>query len=206
LAERTAEKAPERRSKLRERLLDEAEKSIASRGLSGLKARDLATAAACAVGAIYNVFDDLDDLILGVGARTLALLESALKNAAEEADGDATQALVRLAGAYLDFARNHKLRWRALFEHRMADARPVPTWFVADQNRLFLLLEEPLDRLLPGKSPQERSLLARSLFSAVHGIVALGLEEKIAPISPDALEEQVETMTRIFAAGLAAKG
>jgi AcrR family transcriptional regulator len=205
LADKAPEKKSARREKLRERLLAEAEKAIASGGLQGLKAREIASAAGCALGAIYNAFDDLDDLILRVGARTLALLETTLNGELKEGGGDATESLVRLALGYLDFARNHKLRWRALFEHRLADAHAVPAWFVAEQNRLFLLLEEPLGRLLPQEPPRERAALARSLFSAVHGIVTLGLEEKIAPMPARALEEQVEKMTRIFAAGLIAK-
>ena len=192
-----------RRSKLHEKLLDTAEKAIASGGLPNLKAREIAAAAGCSLGAIYNVFDDMDDLILCVGARTLALLEASLARAsAEGGEGDASTDLIRLAHAYLRFARRHKLRWRALFEHRMANARPVPDWFIENQNRLFRLLEDPLSRLQPGLSSKESASLARSLFSAIHGIVTLGLEEKITPMTASALDDQVEAMTRIFAAGL----
>ena len=192
-----------RRSKLHEKLLDAAEKAVASGGLPNLKAREIAAAAGCSLGAIYNVFDDMDDLILCVGARTLALLEASLARAsAEGGEGDASTDLIRLAHAYLRFARRHKLRWRALFEHRMANARPVPDWFIENQNRLFRLLEDPLSRLQPGLSSKERASLARSLFSAIHGIVTLGLEEKITPMTASALDDQVEAMTRIFAAGL----
>lgn len=192
-----------RRSKLHEKLLDAAEKAIASGGLPSLKAREIATAAGCSLGAIYNVFEDMDDLILCVGVRTLALLEASLTRAlAEDGEGGGAADLIRLAHAYLRFARRHKLRWRALFEHRMADARPVPDWFIENQNRLFGLLEKPLSRLQPGLSSKESASLARSLFSAIHGIVTLGLEEKVTPMTASALDDQVEAMTRIFAAGL----
>jgi AcrR family transcriptional regulator len=192
------------RAKLRERLLLAAEAAISSGGVQGLKARDIARNAGCALGAIYNVFEDLDELILRVGARTLALLEAALVS--KPAPGvDATDELVRLARAYLEFARAHKLRWRALFEHRLSEGRQAPHWFVADQDRLFLLLEKPLEALLSSELPQDRALLARTLFSAVHGIVSLGLEEKLTPMNAGALDEQLERMTRAFARGLNAK-
>lgn len=198
------EKPLDRRATLRERLVDAAETTVASGGLHGLRAREIAAAAGCALGAIYNAFEDLDELILAVGSRTLAGLEAAIL--AEPAPcADATEELVRLARAYLDFARAHKLRWRALFEHRLPNGRPAPDWFVADQDRLFLLLEKPLARLSPSRSARERALLARTLFSAVHGIVSLGLEEKIAPIQAKDLDQQLEYMTRVFAAGLTMK-
>ena len=77
-------KTAARRQNLREALVAAAEKRIGTEGLRGLKARDLAAAAGCAVGAIYNVVDDLDDLILAVNALTLAALERALTGQAAQ--------------------------------------------------------------------------------------------------------------------------
>src|SRR6478672_11581799 len=65
-----------RREHLRDALIDAAARTIAKDGLSGLKARALADEVGCAVGAIYNVVADLDELVLLVNARTLAELES----------------------------------------------------------------------------------------------------------------------------------
>ena len=64
--ETKTEAGAERRAQLRDRLIDIAQEAIAARGLAGLKARDLAAAAGCALGAIYTAFDDLDELILRV--------------------------------------------------------------------------------------------------------------------------------------------
>ena len=58
-----ATKTQARREDLRLKLLDLAEATIKQHGLSSLRARDLATAAECSVGAIYNVFNDLDGLV-----------------------------------------------------------------------------------------------------------------------------------------------
>ena len=49
----------------------------------------------------------------------------------------------------------------------------------------------------------DRGLLARALFSAVHGMVALGLDEKAAAMSPPALRGQVVTVVTAMARGLA---
>src|SRR5215467_10070549 len=76
-------KAAERRQNLKEALITAAERTIARQGLHGLRARDLADKVGCAVGAIYNVVADLDELILLVNSRTIAALERALTKAAE---------------------------------------------------------------------------------------------------------------------------
>ena len=62
----------DRRQSLRDGLIAAAEQAIAAEGLAGLRARDLARQVGCALGAIYNVFADLDDLIIAANARTLA--------------------------------------------------------------------------------------------------------------------------------------
>src|SRR5262245_56188008 len=95
-----------RREQLKEALIDAAARTIAEHGLSGLKARALADEAGCAVGAIYNVVADLDELVLLANERTLAALEQALSAATTSGHGPdwAIGQLVKLALAYLEFA------------------------------------------------------------------------------------------------------
>lgn len=202
LTETPPKKRSQKRDKLRERLIDAAEKAISGGGLGGLKARDLARNAGCALGAIYTAFEDMDELVLGANERTLARLETALAHPQRE---EPAEELVELARAYLGFARAHEPSWRALFEHRLPPPRDVPAWYARARNRLFGHLEAPLTRLLPDLQAEARAALARTLFSAVHGIVTLGMEEKVAPTSADALDAQLESFVRLAAAGLQAR-
>src|SRR5215831_12731009 len=107
----------QRRAQLRDALVVAAERAIARQGLGTLRARALAQEVGCAVGAIYNVVEDLDDLVLLVNARTLAALERDLsaadRGADEPAEGPnaAIARLVRMALAYLDFAAAQTPRW-----------------------------------------------------------------------------------------------
>lgn len=200
LNEKTTEAGADRRTQLRERLIEAAQATIAAQGLSGLKARDLAATAGCALGAIYTAFDDLDELILRVNTRTLARLETALDRAL--GDAEAEQALQVMARTYLNFARAEEPSWRALFQHRLPPGVVPPQWYVDARNRLFNRLDAPLSRLLPGASHLARAAFARTLFSAVHGVVALGLDEKIADTPPKVLDDQLEMLVRIIADGL----
>jgi AcrR family transcriptional regulator len=200
----------ERRRKLRDALVNAAERVIAGSGLGSLKARDLAREVGCALGAIYTVFPDLDTLILSVNSRTLALLDRHLMESgvigpgagSVEEPGAAMQRLIALADGYLGFAAQNRHRWQALFAHRMADGRPVPDWHRAEQMRLFSYVEEPLRALRTDLPDEDRSLLARSLFSAVHGIVSLGLEEKLTSVPLPKLQRQLELLVSATAHGL----
>jgi AcrR family transcriptional regulator len=198
LLKQTESKDISRPDRLRERILDAAERTIAEKGLSGLKAREVAQAAGCALGAIYTVFADLDEVILRVGARTLARLEKELSAPGE---GDA---LERLALAYLGFARREEPSWRALFGHRLPRETPLPEWFATERDRLFTLLEAPLSVLLPDRAAGEVKREARTLFSAVHGIVALGLEEKLGGSARELLDSDLRDFIALISRGLAA--
>src|SRR4051812_33343794 len=118
-------KAASRREKLKDALIDAAERTIERDGLRALRARDLAAEVGCAVGAIYNAVADLDELIYAVNARTLAALEATFTAAGidtQPSDG-ATAQFVRLALAYLDFAVANPARWRAVFGHQQQTDR-----------------------------------------------------------------------------------
>jgi AcrR family transcriptional regulator len=197
-----------RRAKLMERLVDAASSLVEAQGLASVKARPLAEKAGCALGAIYTVFPDLDALILGVSARTLARLEANLDAVAVAVAPDtspreaARQKLVAHALAYLDFAFAHRASWRALFEHRLPEGRPIPEWMIAEQARLFGKVEVLLGPLVPHMDVAQRVLLARSLFSAVHGLVLLGLEEKLGVMPFTTLREEVARLVSAMARGL----
>ena len=198
-------KTLEKRQKQREALIAAAERSIAEKGLAGLKSRDLARDIGCSNGAVFNLVDDMDDLVLRVGSRTLARLDAALTAAESEGAPSPGEALVRIALAYCDFAAENLELWRALFEHRMVQGRPIPDWVISEQMELFGHIYRPLAALLPRRAPAELAVTARSLFSAVHGMVALGLEQRLIAVPIAALRREIATLVRAMIDGLTAK-
>jgi len=196
----------QRRAQLRQALLGAAERRIAGDGLRSLKARELAAEAGCATGQIYNVWTDLDSLIIAVNARTLDDLDELLKAARApgglEPAEEARALLLAQAEAYLDFARHNGPRWRAVFEHRMAASRALPAWYREQQARLFSHVDRPLRTLLPAMPPAERADLGRTIFSAVHGIVWLGLEELLGRQTYRQLRTEMDVIVRALVSGL----
>jgi AcrR family transcriptional regulator len=192
----------ERRNKLRQSLILAAERSIAGKGLSGLKTRELAREIGCANGAVYNLVEDVDELILQVGSRTLHRLDAELTQAEGDGSVSPRDVLVRIAIAYCDFAAANLELWRALFEHRMERGKPIPDWAVSDQMELFRHIYRPLAALFPAWSPEQLSVTARSLFSAVHGMVTLGLEQKLIAVPIEALRNEIATIVSAMVDGL----
>lgn len=189
------------RKKLQRRalLIGIARRLIATNRLISLKVRDVAEAADCAIGSVYNEFGDFDGLILTVNRDTVSALTAQLKSVPAE---DPLRQLHGLADAYLGFATEHANLLRALFEHRMEDDRPFPDDILAMVMEAFALMHPPLLRLLPDRDPDDVAQLARIMFSAVHGIISLGLEERMVAVPPQLLRERLAQFIDTHLAGL----
>ena len=124
--------------------------------------------------------------------------------AADPTEDDPASLFVAWALAYAAFAETNRERWRALFDFRLAQGKDLPDWFEADQTQLFVRLEERLASLLPGFDAVAVRKRARTLFSAVHGIVTLGLEGKLVAWPAAPIEAELEAFIRIYVAGLMA--
>lgn len=185
------------------RLLARAAAILEQEGLEAVQARRIAAEAECSVGTLYNVFGDIDGLIVAVNAETLAMLGQAVRAGAEattsEGLGDRMHAL---AMAYMRFALDNHRRWEAVFKHRMPPGRPVPPSYLEDQERLLTVIEIVLGDVVP--DPERRATAARALFGAVHGIVALALDDRLGGQMMRELEVQLAFIVDVAARGLLA--
>jgi AcrR family transcriptional regulator len=188
MADAEPTKASLRRDDLRARLIDLAEAQIAAEGAASLKARELAGQAGCAVGAIYNVFDDMTALVMQVNVRTFARLGDMAAASLAEVQGAAPrEQMVALGHAYLRFAADNLHLWRALFD---VTGTQVPEWYRVALAKLFGQIETPIAALFPVLDRRDLDLMVRGLFSAVHGIVLLGLNNR----TPSAPLADIEAM------------
>ncbi len=189
------------RQRLEQRMIDIAERVIAADGLGAVQARRIAQEADCSVGTLYNVFGGLDGLIIAANTRTLVALGETLETAARSAQRSSLdERLMALALAYRDFAYRQNRRWRALFDHRMETEKAVPDDYRARQADLFVLVEDCLQGYIA--DPAERFSAARALFSGVHGIVWLALDNKLESLGPEETERQVRFIVNAAARGL----
>src|ERR1700752_5034054 len=195
-------KTLERRTKQREALIAAAEKAIAAKGLSGLKSRELAAEIGVANGAVFNLVDDMDELVLRVGSPALGRLGGARPAGGGGGGASPAEKLVRIAVAYCDFAADNLELWRALFEHRMAPEKPIPEWAVEEQMNLFRHIYHPLAKLFPKWSADELGITGGSLFASVHGMVSHGLEQKLIAVPVAALRDEIATIVKATIKGL----
>src|ERR1700742_2376281 len=103
----------QKKGRRRALILESARGLIASKGLKSLKVRDIAEAADCSIGSVYNEFGDFDGVILTVNRETVQALDARLS---QVPDQDPVEQLYGLAETYLDFFIAHANLLRALFE------------------------------------------------------------------------------------------
>lgn len=191
----------EKRNLLKQRIFDAAFHRIEKNGLIGLRARDITTEAGCSLGSLYNAYIDLDDLILNVNSHILTKLSESI-GGIPPGETKPEDNLRHLAERYMDFAYDNYNLWASLFTHTMQDNVPIPDWYIDRTDETFSKVVEPLLKLRPDLGQEEASQMVRTLFSAVHGIIAINLQERFMSISREALEEQIQSFISIYAKGL----
>ena len=186
----------ERRAALRERIVDAAAARVAEGGAETIRARDLAAAAGCAVGALYNALGDRNAILAAVNGRTFAALGDAVGERVEAAGDDPGARLVAMALAYRDFARANPRLWEALFDQALRFDDAVAEGYEDQLGAVVLLIEAEVARLRPELSDADRAVLSRLLYSAVHGTVALALEGRFVAVPPDRLDAMLTLLVR----------
>jgi AcrR family transcriptional regulator len=174
-----ARRSDHSREELCEMALQAAESIVARQGSQALSTRKIAAEIGYTPGSLYLVFANLDDLVLRVNLRTLALLGDTLDRIVLRGMGPA-EMLVELGRAYLRFAAANEGLWTLLFERRQSAATGAQSEaYQAQVNSLFARVERQLARLRPTRSAEEARLAARALWSGIHGICTLALDGKL---------------------------
>ena len=194
------------REEISERVIDIAEVLIEAGGAENLKARTVATEAGIAVGSIYNLFRDIDDLHRAVNMRLLDRLGEAGAEAMAELDRarvtDTRQRLLALARAYVRFVEAHPASWPALLAfNRRQPAHAEPDAYEARLGDLLQIIARVLADGGFGLEESRLRIAARTLWSSVHGIVTSGHANAVGR-QADETWQQIELLVAVFIKGL----
>jgi len=195
-----ARRSDHSREELREMALSAAEQIVVDHGYEGLSARKVATAIGYTVGTLYLVFENIDDLILNVNARTLDRLHAKMTELKAQ-PGEARDYLLQLGQVYIHYANNDPHRWAMVFEHRFAEDREVPAWYQEKITRMFSVVEEGLKPLAKQRPRQEVTLAARAIWSGVHGICILALMDTLGIAGVESAQELTRSLISNYLKG-----
>lgn len=185
---------------LRELIIEATTAIVERDGLEGLSAREIAKRVGYSPGTLYNVFENLDDLLLIIEARLLDELAGRLTDI--DPSGSPGDWVRRIVVAYFAFTQERPKLWNLLSEHRMPTGRAVPDWYEAKLDKLLMVLEEALAPLVLGCDPTTRRRHARTLWASVHGMTSLSTASKLSHVTARAGRSLVDDLVLTFIAGL----
>jgi AcrR family transcriptional regulator len=174
---------------------------VAKDGLRGLSTRRIAGEIGYTAGTLYQLFDDLDDLIMRVNGKTLEDLYSACKSASCE--GEPEDVLQNLADCYIEFVTKNPRLWTAVVEHNLPDGQATPKHYRELINRLLAMVEEALAPLYSPSRADQKAHDARVLWASLYGIASLASADKLAPKATP--RELAASLIRHYVGGLRAE-
>ncbi|EGR1309808.1 TetR/AcrR family transcriptional regulator [Vibrio cholerae] len=168
--------------------LDRVKQFLDTHSYHELSLRKVATMIGYVPSTLVNVFGNYNLLLLHVVAQTLDELAQAAQQAVKST-AYPKDALYQLAYCYHDFAKKNPYRWQLIFEHNM-NGEMLPEWQAQRINNMTSMLEDLLKVIAPLRSEQEVLQASRVLWSGVHGITILSVDDKFfanEPIDGNAL-------------------
>jgi len=170
-------------------------------GASQLSTRKVAGAIGYTVGTLYLVFKNLDELLLHVNAATLDELRGDILSQADTQAQPQAQ-IKAMAYAYLNYARMHYARWSLLYSHRLPEGTVIPGWFEDKIRQIFSLVEAPLKQIQADMAQKDILCATRVLWSGVHGVCELALNEKLSLGDEVAAEALIDSLVDNYLSGL----
>ena len=188
------------REELYELALATARRIVEKDGLTGLTARKVAGAMGYAPGTLYNLFGNLDDMIVHLNARTLDDLSDRLSMTL--GTGSPDEVLGKMLSGYLDFFEDHSNLWNLLFEHNISGNREIPDWYARKVSKVLGLVEKELSPLFAEDRQGQRRDAACILWASLHGICSLYQAGKLDVLTSTSVREMAEALLSNFIAGL----
>lgn len=151
-----------------------------------LSLRFLAREVGCAPSTLLKLYGSFGNLLQHVNLETLARLHQAVAPLLDEPSPEAR--LKELAMAYWQFARSDAYRWQLLFDYPLAQEGELDRRQSDMIEGLFQRVEGSLKEYQPNLGEAEARRLARTLWGSVHGLVQLGLNERLGYWQSEPLE------------------
>lgn len=197
---RMARRSDHSREELYELVLAAATEIVETDGFRALTARNVADAIGYSAGTLYNLFANLDDLILHINGRTLDRVYDRLSR--EKLTGMATQDISNLLNVYLRFIEAHPNLWAQIFEHNWAEDDVLPQWYLRKIDKGLSILENALTPIFSKNSEAEIKNAARVLWAGLHGIVSLSTSGKLEFVSNESVADMAKSLASNYVAGL----
>ena len=195
-----ARRADHNREELHQLVLAAAQRIVEESGFQALSARTVADSIGYSPGTLYNLFDNIDDLVVHVNGTTLDALFAELHNA--PAIGRPEADVAALCSRYLAFQDQNPNLCGLLFDYTQAQGYAPPEWYRRKIIRGLEILGSALLPLFPTGRDNDVSDAARTLWASLQGICSLSANGKLDVVGGQSRDAMARALVTNFLAGL----
>jgi AcrR family transcriptional regulator len=185
---------------LRQLILDASQTIVERNGITGLSAREIARMIGYSPGTLYNIFENLDDVLLTLQVQLMGRTVEHLKRVPLGADGEKN--ITDLAHAYVDFALVNRRMWNLFLAHSLPPGATVPSLFHDYTNTLVDIGRSALTPIAPNASRESLDATARAFWAGLNGITAIAATEKGVYLTPATAQSYAQELISNFIRGL----
>ena len=196
------------RAQIYDLVMSAARQIVETDGYKALSARSVADAIGYSAGTLYNVFENLDDLILHLNGTTLDALRIEVANI--PLTGNPFLDLDCLLECYLAFLEEHPNLWRAITDFSVPQGNSLPDWYTQKVQTVLSVVERALAPAYEGieaRNINDSSPFssARVLWAGLHGICSLSDAGKLDVLEMGSVRSMAKILTKNFIAGIEAR-
>lgn len=177
-------------------IIDSAYGLIEKHGVSHISTRKIATEIGYSVGTLYNVYQNINDILIHINSRTMDIFKTKLEGALMISDSK--EQVNRLAKVYLDFSVTNFHLWSLLFEYRFPQDHVAPKWYKTKINSVYMVLHEALLKQFPNLDESECNDAMLVIWSGIHGICALHLKGKLDKVAAKSAETLIDNFLKFY--------
>ena len=172
--------------------LQSARKIVAKEGITALSGRKVTGKMGYTIGTLYQLFDDMDDLVERMNAETLAMLYGHCQSGADQ-DGVAQQ-LKALGVLFGEFVRAHPNEWDAVMSYRYKDDHTTSEEYHREILKLFGLMESATRQFYEKGEEEQHAADMAMLWASMMGILGIAFSERQVGGSFEQMLEQLIDM------------
>jgi len=160
-------------------------------GREALRMRELANLSDCSVGTVYNLFENLNEIILKLNLRSLDKMYAALHHELKveiEKKSNLHVVFQKMGRAYIAFGMKNPKLWRSLFES--LPINPLPEWYREKVQQGLLVIEGTIHNVF-GLEKEKANQLVSFFWAAMHGMTSIMINRKMEALNEEASERYV---------------
>lgn len=189
-----ARRSDHSRKDLTRMALDAAREIVVQDGIQALSGRKVTGRIGYTIGTLYQLFEDMDELVERLNAGTLAALHAFCSENLETRN--VADQLKTLGLRFTQFVQAHPNEWDAVMTYRYKEDHVTSDFYAFEIQRLFGLMEQTTDHFYPDQqSKDEQAADMALLWSSLTGIWGVASSERQVG---GTLEQMIERLVKLY--------